>query len=58
MHIHLIFVLALTVVCMNSFMEASHTASGYLHHSLSTPSATCLGADAVSGVSFLLSSLS
>lgn len=53
----LIFVLALTLACMVPFMGASDTASGHLHHSLSTSCATCLGPDAVSGVSFFLSLL-
>lgn len=53
----LIFVLALTVVCMVPFMGANDTASGHLHHSFSTSCASCLGADAISGVSFFLSPL-
>lgn len=57
MRIILICVLALTVVCMVPFMGASDTASGHLHHSLSTSCASCLGPDAVNGVFFFLASL-
>lgn len=53
----LIVVLVLTVVCMVPLMGADHTASGHLHHSLSTSCDTCLGPDAVSGVFFFFSSL-